>query len=165
MRRLLLLPLLVLAALAYTPSAQAAATCTVTHQFDSTYAQLDVPPIDWLVGNNGTLTAHCSTKWYVQFTAQCKTGVLTYSQCITNLQCANAPACTGNSQGWGAGTTHTYGPSGTPVGFSDLWDSADGFTKSGSICDYIWRVKEVFKNGIDGTTIGSASFAPEGWCM
>jgi hypothetical protein len=138
---------------AHPHNAQAAASCTITDQFDQTSATIDTAG-NWVVVTNPTLTASCTTKWYVSFTPQCKTGHTNYQQCITNQLCQTAPLCTGNAQGWGAGTSHTY---------NETTQSPPGFTQSGNVCDYIWRIREVFRNGFDNTVIATA-FSPEGFC-
>ena len=150
---------------AHPHTAQATPTCTITQQFASTQAVDNQPPPNtWTVLVGPTLTASCTTKWYVTFTAQCKTGHTAYQQCITNQLCPFASVCTPNTLGWGAGTTHSYDePSGTPAGFTGYWDNGDGFTQAGSVCDYIWRIREAFKNGNDNTIIATA-FSPEGGC-
>lgn len=167
MRRAILLATLFTAAVVgafhqSTGAAQAAPTCTITHQFDDTFAQQG-----WFISNNGTLTAHCTSKWYVKFQAQCSaTGGSGFSACVNNYQCVNQIACTPNTNGWGSGTTHTYGPSGTPTGFSDYWDNGDGFNQSGGVCDYVWRTKEIFRTG-DTNVLISSAFSPEssGTCV
>lgn len=162
MRRIILAALIVagIAFLAAAPAAEAVPSCTITSQFDSTFVIQG-----WQVGNNGTLTAHCSSRWYVKFQAQCSaTGGTGFSQCVNNYQCVTQAACTPNSNGWGAGTTHTYGPSGTPTGFSDLWDNGDGFNQPGGVCDYHWRTKEIFRTG-DTNDLITTAFSPEGVCV
>lgn len=167
MKRRILILLVFLAGLVggfheWTPPAQAAATCTVNQQFTTTDASID--SFGWNVLTGPTLTAHCSTKWYVVFTAQCAGPHILYHQCITNQLCNTAPACTGNTNGWGAGTTHSYDePSGTPPGFTGYWDNGDGFTENGTICDWTWRIREQFRNGFDGSLI-KVDYSPEGFC-
>jgi len=147
-----------------TAPAEAAPTCTVTQQFASTQIGHDIPPIDWTLLIAPTMTASCSSKWYVSFTPQCKTGHTSYQACGVNVLCGFADSCTPNQVGWGAGTTHTYDePSGTPQGFTGYWNAADGFNQPGDVCDYVWRVKETFKNGYDNTLI-TTKFTPETTC-
>lgn len=151
---------------AHPHKAHAAATCTITQQFTTTSAVDNQPPPNtWTVLVGPTLTASCTPRWYVTFTPQCKTGHTSYTRCITNDLCPFATACAPNTYGWGAGTTHSYDePTGTPTGFTGYWDNGDGFTQTGSVCDYIWRIRERFINGTDGTTI-TTLYSPEGFCV
>lgn len=150
----------------WTVPAHAAASCTVTTQFSSTQVTNGNPPPDtWTVLTAPTLTASCSTKWYVVFTAQCAGPHIAYHQCITNQQCQTAPTCTPNLNGWGAGTTHSYDePSGTPAGFTGYWNNGDGFTETGNVCDWTWRIREQFRNGFDQSLI-KTTYSPEGFCI
>lgn len=160
---LLVLLVAVAGALVHTSRADATPSCTITQQFTTTDPFYSAG--DWSVIVGPTMTAHCTSRWYVTFVPQCKTGHTNYAQCIDNVLCNVATACTPNQLGWGAGTTHSYDePTSSPPGFTGYWDNGDGFNKSGTVCDYIWRIKEVFKNGNDNSVITNA-FSPEGFCI
>ena len=164
--RLFIATLGVAAGMMFGPAnSQATPSCTVTEQFASTQIGHDDPPPDWTLLIAPTMTASCTSKWYVSFTPHCKITRGSYQACGVNVLCGFVTSCTPNSVGWGAGTTHTYDePTHTPQGFTGYWNEADGFNQPGDVCDYTWRVKESFKNGLDNTLI-TTKFTPETSCL